>query len=188
MRWACLVVVACIAVGSPAAAAEPDVVSVEVEGLWDAEDEGTLPGILGIEIGAPVDRVAIRRGLQTLIAGGEIAWAEVETDPAPGGVAVRVRVDIRPTLASLSVRAPTPLWKVRVSRWLDLAVGDPVDPERVAAAAARVRRRLVDRGYPEASVEPYLEFDRASNTAAGTVEVRVGGSPHSRYGGGGQPA
>jgi outer membrane protein insertion porin family len=174
MRWACLAVVAFIAVGSPAAAAEPDVVSVEVEGLWDAEDEGTLPGILGIEIGTPVDRVAIRRGLQTLIAGGEIAWAEVETDPAPGGVAVRVRVDIRPTLASLSVRAPTPLWKVRVSRWLDLAVGDPVDPERVAAAAARVRRRLVDRGYPEASVEPYLEFDRASNTAAGTVEVRVG--------------
>jgi outer membrane protein insertion porin family len=174
MRWTGFVMAVVLAFGASVGAEEPVVVAVEVVDARDGEDVGALLGILGLEIGAQLDRAEIRRGLQTLIAGGEVAWAEVETEPADGGVMVRLMLDVRPTLASLSVRATTPLWKVRVSRWLDIGIGDPVDPERVAAAAARVQRRIVDRGYPDAVVEPYLEFDRETNTAAGFIDVRVG--------------
>lgn len=174
-RWMAAVVVAAVWGAAGAVAAEPPVVaSVVVQGAPRMELEQSVLDLLELRVGQPLDRRAVRRGIQTLVAGGEVSWLSLATEATPEGLVVMVDVDVRPTLTALRIETQSLLWRLRVSRWLGVEIGDPVDPERLAAAASRARRRLVDRGYPEAVVEPYLQFDLDGNTARAEVQVDTG--------------
>jgi outer membrane protein assembly complex protein YaeT len=59
---------------------------------------------------------------------------------------------------------------------VQIEVGDPVTSEGIEASRRRVQRRLHDRGYTDAVVEAYLNFDRKSNTVVVEFDV-VAGAP-----------
>lgn len=149
------------------------VASVEVvsEG---ADLDRDIVGILGLEVGEPVNRRRVRQGIQILMAAGEFSWIGVRSDSAANGLQVTVEIDHHPRLVRMDVETPSVMWEFRVKRWLDLEVGDPVNPDRFESAARRIRRRIEKRGYPEVEVDPYLSLIRASNQAVATLEVRPG--------------
>ena len=171
--WVTVVMVLVMFTAGAVFAQEGPVVAIEIhsEGL---ESDRDIEDILGLEINKPLDRRRIRQGIQILMAAGEFSWVRVRTEHAENGVKVRVEIDLHPRLALLDIDTPSTWWRLRVKRWLDLEVGDPVNPERFEAAARRIRRRIVRLGYPDAEVEPYLSLDRGDHMVNASLEVRPG--------------
>jgi outer membrane protein assembly complex protein YaeT len=59
---------------------------------------------------------------------------------------------------------------------VQIEIGDPVTAEGIEASRRRVERRLHDRGFTDAVVGAYLEFDRKTNTVGVEFDV-VAGAP-----------
>jgi outer membrane protein assembly complex protein YaeT len=173
-RWAVAMVMVLVLLAAGGVRAQDDqIVAVEIrsEGLSSDRD---IEGILGLEVGEPLDRRRIRRGIQILMAAGEFSWIRVRTDPEGAGIKVTVEIDLHPRLGALKVEVPSMLWEIRVRRWLDIEVGDPVNPDRFESAARRIRRRIESLGYPDVEVNPYLSLNRGSHEVSATLEVVPG--------------
>jgi outer membrane protein assembly complex protein YaeT len=80
----------------------------------------------------------------------------------------------RSTVSGVKVRTGKPALRIKVRRWVQIELGDPVTAEGIEASRRRVQRRLHDRGYTDAVVEAYVDFDRKSNTVALEFEVAAG--------------
>ncbi len=174
-RWlllALVMVVVLFPAGSVFAQGDP-VVGVEIhsKGL---ESDRDITGILGLEIGQPLDLRRIRKGIQVLMAAGDFSWIRVRTEDVEGGIEVLVEMDLHVRLARLDVVTPSVMWRFRVKRWLDFEVGDPVDPDRFEASARRIQRRIERLGYPEVEVDPYISLDRGDHMVDASLEVRPG--------------
>jgi outer membrane protein insertion porin family len=155
-------------------AREGEVVSrvrVEAPGLDDAE---SVVGLLGVREGQPLDRVRLRGGLLALYARGDVDYVKVTAVHSASGLELVVRLDLRPRLAKITVAMPGRVWRRRVRGWLDLEPGGVITTSQVEAAVERTRRKLVSRGYPDAHVQPYLDYDRAANRVALSVVVDLG--------------
>ncbi len=152
--------------------AEP-VVTVRVDADGSVDAEGVL-SLLGLTIGRPIDPSAVREGLQSLYAGGEINWATVTKLRTDDGLHVVVEIGVRSRISSVSITGVGLWWRMRVSRWLEIGPGDLYSETALESGLRRVRRELVERGWAEAVVEPTLEYDRATNSVAVTVDVDRG--------------
>ncbi len=171
--WSTVLVVLIVMVGSPLLAQEAPVVAVEIQaGDWAPNRD--IEGILGLEIGKPIDRRHVRQGIQVLMAAGEFSWIRCRARSGADGLSVTVELDVHPRLAVLDIDVPSALWEFRVKRWLDIEIGDPVNPGRFEVAARRIRRRIERRGYPDVTVDPYLSLDRGGHRVIATLEVRPG--------------
>ncbi|RLE29361.1 MAG: hypothetical protein DRJ61_14690, partial [Acidobacteria bacterium] len=171
--WSTVLVVLIVMVGSPLLAQEAPVVAVEIQaGDWAPNRD--IEGILGLEIGKPIDRRHVRQGIQVLMAAGEFSWIRCRARSGADGLSVTVELDVHPRLAVLDIDVPSALWEFRVKRWLDIEIGDPVNPGRFEVAARRIRRRIERRGYPDVTVDPYLSLDRGGHKVIATLEVRPG--------------
>jgi len=159
---------------APALAGEaPVVASVTV--LADATMEaGEISNILGLRVGEPLDRSALRQGIRALYAGGNIESLRVSSLPTPEGLALTVRLNLRPRIARLGIQGVGPLWKIRIRNWIRLTRGDPFSEGALEAAVHRVERELSDRGYSAAVVEPGAEYRREDNTVEVSVHVTLG--------------
>ena len=69
-------------------------------------------------------------------------------------------------MSQINVHTKSPILKVKIHRWLQLEPGDPIPVGGIEASRRRVERRLHDRGYADATVEAYLDFNRKTNTVA----------------------
>ena len=176
-RWAPLAVAVVVAttVAVLVAAGTPETpvasIVVDVEG---GRVEPDLASRLGLEIGSPIDRAALRAGIQAIFAEGWVDRLRVIADPAETGLEVRVEVATRARLAEVRIDHPEAAWRRRARRWAELEPGEPINAARTQAAAARVAREARQRGYSEVDVEPYVDWNRASNTAVVTLEVTLG--------------
>lgn len=147
--------------------------AIEIQaGGWESGRD--IEGILGLELGKPIDRRQVRQGIQVLMAAGEFSWIRIRTEPGGDGLKVTVELDLHPRLSVLDIDVPSVWWEFRVKRWLDIEVGDPVNPGRFDVAARRIRRRIERRGYPDVTVDPYLSLDRGGHRVSATLEVRPG--------------
>lgn len=174
LRWRRLLLAVLVVLAAhPLFGQETPVVAIEIvsEGL---EPDRDVEGALGLEIAKSLDRRRIRQGLQVLMATGEFSWIRVRTRPGADGIEVAVELDLHPRLAALDIDAPSVIWEFRVRRWLDLEVGDPVNPGRFETAARRIRRRIERLGYPDVEIDPYLSLDRVGDKVSATLEVRPG--------------
>jgi len=176
----CLVALAAavtlVAVPSIATAAEgPLIVSARVEAIGPV-DEAAILEVLELEKGDRLDRQRLRELILTLYAGAEVERLKVITADMDGGVDVLVRMSNRSTVSGVRVRTGRPALRIKVRRWVQIEVGDPVTSEGIEASRRRVQRRLHDRGYTDAVVEAYLNFDRKSNTVVVEFDV-VAGAP-----------
>ena len=159
-----------------AAAAEgPLIVSARVEAIGPVDEEGILE-VLELQKGNRIDRQRLRELILTLYAGAEVERMRVITAETEGGVDVVVRMSNRSTVSGVKVRTGKPMRRVKVRRWVQIEVGDPVTAEGIETSRRRVQRRLHDRGFPDAVVEAYLDFDRKTNTVGVEFEV-VAGAP-----------
>ncbi len=125
-------------------------------------------------MGAPLNRQRLREVITTLYAGGEVESLRVESTETAGGVEILVRLSYRSTLSKVQVRVNKPILRVWIHRWLQLEPGDPVTAAGIEVSRRRVERRLFERGYADATVEAYLDYDRTSNTVAIEFEVAQG--------------
>ncbi len=163
-----------LAAALPAGAEEsPPVTSVTVVADTPVETR-EISDILGLVEGRPIDRRQLRQGIRALWAGGDIESLSVVAEPSTGGVAVTVRLSLRPRVARLRIQGVGPLWKIRIRNWIRLARGDPFSAAALEAAVRRIERELADRGFGDASVEPEVEYLRRDNTVNLTVGVTLG--------------
>ncbi len=151
----------------------PLIVSARVEAIGPVDEEGTLE-VLGLQVGNRLDRQQLRELILTLYAGAEVERLRVETAPAEGGVDVLVRMSTRSTISGVHVKTKRPMLRVKVRRWVQIEIGDPVTSAGIEASRRRVERRLHDRGYTDAAVDAYINFDRTTNTVAVDFEVDSG--------------
>ena len=163
-----------LVVPSIATAAEgPLIVSARVEAIGPVDEDGILE-VLELQKGNRLDRQRLRELILTLYAGAEVERMRVVTAETEGGVDVVVRMSNRSTVSGVRVRTGKPTLRVKVRRWVQIEVGDPVTSEGIETSRRRVQRRLHDRGYTDAVVEAYLDFDRKSNTVGVEFEVAAG--------------
>ncbi len=157
------------------AAAEdlPVVASVRVEAIGNV-DTAAIVEVLELEVGSPINRNRLRDVITTLYAGGEVEWLRVESTEAPGGLDVLVRLSLRSTISGIKVRTRSPILRVKIRRWLQLEPRDPVTAAGIEVSRRRVERRLFERGYADARVDAYLNYDRKSNTVVVEFEVDPG--------------
>jgi outer membrane protein assembly complex protein YaeT len=162
-----------LAIPSFAAAEGPLIVSSRVEAIGPVDEEGILE-VLELQKGNRIDRQRLRELILTLYAGAEVERLRVISAEVEGGVDVVVRMSNRSTVSGVKVRTGKPALRIKVRRWVQIELGDPVTAEGIEASRRRVQRRLHDRGYTYAVVEAYVDFDRKSNTVALEFEVAAG--------------
>jgi outer membrane protein assembly complex protein YaeT len=155
------------------AAEGPVINSSRVEAIGPVDEAGIIE-VLELQPGARLDRRRLRELILTLYASGEVEWLRVETAPAEEDIDVIIRLSTRSKVSSVKVHTKRPAMRVKVRRWVKIAIGDTVTTESIEASRRRVERRLHDRGFTSHLVEAYLEFDRSANTVALEFQVTLG--------------
>ena len=177
LRGACLLIAATLAVtavtpvGADDTAIPVTSLAVDVEG---GRVEPDLAARLGLVVGSPIDRVVLRAGIQSIFAEGWADRIRVAAEQDGAGLAVRVTVATRARLAEIRIDHPESAWRRRARRWAELEIGEPANAAAVRAAAIRIAREARQRGWSQAAVEPYVDWDRNSNTAIVTFELDLG--------------
>jgi outer membrane protein assembly complex protein YaeT len=151
----------------------PVIVSSRVEAIGPVDEEGILE-VLELQQGNRLNRNRLRELILTLYAGAEVEYMRIDTTETEGGIDVIVRMNNRSTVSGVKVRTGKPALRVKVRRWVQIEVGDPVTTEGIETSRRRVQRRLHDRGYTDAVVEVYLDFDRKTNTVGVEFDVVAG--------------
>ncbi len=137
-----------------------------------AADVGELRAILGVEPGEPLSRGQVRRGVQALMASGQVEDVDVDARPEDGGVALTVRIQVASRLRTLEIEGLDGGARKTVERELSVQEGAPLHVAAFEAAVQRAQALLRADGYPGAVLDPELRFDLRH----GTVAVRIEGS------------
>ncbi len=140
---------------------------------------------LGLKAGDAYDVEAVRAAFRKLWALGLFADIVIEAENAPGGgKALIVRVEERPTLASVVFEENKVLTRTQIEdrlreRGIDLALGQPLDLKRIYRAAGAIRDYLAEKGFLDAQV--FHELQPVSETSyAAHFKIRPGGKTRIR--------
>jgi outer membrane protein insertion porin family len=166
-------VVVLLASTAVTASKDPPITSVRVESIGPADEEAIID-LLELQVGTPLDAQRLREVIMALYAGGDVEWLRVESTATAAGVDVLVQITYRSTISQIKIHAKNPILRIKVQRWSEIKVGDPVTLATIEASRRRVERRLHDRGYADAEVEVYLDFNRKTNMVAVEFEVAAG--------------
>jgi outer membrane protein assembly complex protein YaeT len=176
-------IAALFAIALPANGADEDqppiIANVRVVASGPINEEEILE-VLELEPGRRIDPARLREVISTLYAAAEVEWLRIESRESEGGIDVQVRLSLRSIISNVKIRTGNPFLLVRVARWLQLERGDPVTAAGVEAARRRVERRLNDRGFADARVDAYINYDRPTNEVE--VEIEVAPGPPQRLG------
>ncbi len=154
-------------------ASGPGVTSVALEADGPV-DRAAVLRTLGLEEGAPLDLARLRRGVRVLWAQG---WADdvwITTHPDGHGTLVRVRLFVRPRIESVAIAGVAGRWRRRIRGWIRLQRGDLFTALELERTANRILKRLRDAGYPDATVDPDVDYDSRADTVRITVSVLMG--------------
>jgi outer membrane protein insertion porin family len=163
---AALLIAAAVAAAVPAPVTAVDIEAAGARGIE------RLREVLGVSTGDRFSRLDLRRGVQALIASGEIEDAVVTTAAETGGIAITVRLQVASRVGTLRIEGLPRRARTRVRTGLGLVPGTVLEVPRFEAAVAAAVGRLRADGYPDAVLTPWLDFD----IAAGTVAVTISGS------------
>lgn len=167
-----LLIAAALAGALPWSAAPVSHVAIEAPG---ARDVAELRSAFSIAPGSVLLRSDIRRGVQALLATGEVEDVVVVAEPGEDGVTLTVRVQVALRLRRLDVVGLSDRPKRVVSDALELPLGAPLRladfEQRLALAETALRD---EQGYPEAVLEPELTFDLAAGEVTAQVHGRLG--------------
>lgn len=161
------------ALGATPVAAPTPVRAVTIEAVG-ARDPERLRDLLGIRAGDPFSRLAIRRVVQTLLASREVEDVQVTTEPVGDGVAIGVRMQVASRISAVQVRGLTKRLRTRVQTGLAMPPGGVLRLAELEDRVARMIGQLRSDGYPDASLEPFLDFDPRAGTVAVTIHGTLG--------------
>ncbi len=136
-----------------------------------AQDPGRLRAIFAVRAGDVLSRQAVRHGVQALLASGEVEDVRVELAPETGGYALVVHAQVASRVSRLEFESLPARHRDRVARELAIGVGTPLHQGSFEQALARAVEVVRADGFPQATLEPELEF----NVPQGTVSVRLVG-------------
>jgi outer membrane protein assembly complex protein YaeT len=146
-----------------------------IQVVSDAEERTPqLLEALALEVGQPFDRTRLRQRVLTAFAVGDMERLRVAAEADQSGLAVRVEASYSPRLAAIEIDTGERRWRRRIRSWLGLSTGGAVAVGEIEAAVRRVARNLRGRGFARARVEPFLDYDRASNQVTLTVAAELG--------------
>ena len=103
-------------------------------------------------VGEQLDRSHLRKDVQSLWSTGQFQDIRVRTNEETDGTAVVFDVVEKPKLFLRDLRMEPNTFGMQPT----LTTGTPIDTLRAQQVAGQVQRRLVERGYVDASVEPEL--------------------------------
>ena len=138
--------------------------SVTVEG-------GTAKIKLATRVGEQVDPGHLRKDVQALWSTGQFEDIRVQTTEDIDGTAVVFEVFGKPTLFLRDLRMEPNNFGMQPT----LTTGTPIDPFRAQQVAGQIRRKLIERGYQDATVEPELK-PIGKNKADLLIHVTAGDS------------
>ncbi len=136
-----------------------------------ARDPARLTRIFGVQPGDVLTRQALRQGVQALLASREVEDAQVELTPGGDGLALVIHAQVASRVSRLEFSGLPARHKELVAQQLDIKVGAPLHVAHLEQALARASEAVKADGYPNASLEPELDFD----VKRGTVDVRIVG-------------
>ena len=128
----------------------------------------------GVVEGEPLSRVAIRQGVQALIASRAVEDVVVEVHEQGAGVQLVVSLQLASRATAIELPGVPRRERSAVLADLGVTVGEPL---RVAAFEADLERalaRLRERGFYAASLDPTLDFDVPNGTVRVTVAAALG--------------
>ncbi len=146
-------------------------VSFQPENVPSVSD---LRRAFGVSEGAPLSRVAIRHGVQALIASRSVEDAVVEVIERPDGVGLVVRLQLASRVAAVEITGVSRRERLLILGDLGVAVGDPLAVGAFERGVERARTRLRERSFLAASVDPDLDFDVKRGLVRVAVAVDLG--------------
>jgi outer membrane protein insertion porin family len=146
-------------------------VTFRAEGSFDHAEIGR---VFGVKVGSPLSRVQVRAGLQALIASRLVEDASVTVEPEDGGVAMTVELELASRVSGVHVDGLPRSYRRRVKSSLGLTVGGTLLVPAFVVALNDEIGRLHDDGYPDAALDPDLQFDVAAATVAVTITGSLG--------------
>ncbi len=123
----------------------------------------------GISAGSTLSRDEIRRGVEALVATGQVEDAVVDVEPSPAGAVIVVKVQPVSRVTSFEVSGLPRKDKKVVAGALGITTDSPLQVRAFQARLDRALQLLRDQGYPRAALDPDLDFD----VAHASVSVRV---------------
>jgi outer membrane protein insertion porin family len=166
---AALLTAALVAATAPWPAGRVVAVSVDAPG---ARDPQRLAQVIAIRQGDTLSRAELRRAVQALLASREIEDAVATVESAGDGVALTFRLQVANRVGTYRIAGLPRRTARKVRGTLKVIPGGVLAVPVFEAEIARAEGQLRADGYPEARLEPSLDFD----LAAGTVDVEVVGA------------
>lgn len=146
------------------------VVAVELTAPGAFEPQ-RLRQVFGVQVGDRLDREAIRRGIQALVASGEVEDVRVDVEPRGDGFALLLHAQVATRVGSLRLEGLPSRQRALVAQELGLKPGLPLRLAPFEQALVRAQGKLRADGFPQARLEPELEF----HVQQGTVDVILRG-------------
>jgi outer membrane protein insertion porin family len=128
--------------------------SLDVRGNARVSREAVIASS-GLNAGTPMNFPTIQRSLRDLFATGDFDDVVISCDlVGQTGATLVIAVSERPLLASVDVKGPQRVSSRQVEDRVDLLLGRPVDPAKVALAMKRIDSLYQANGYYLARVTP----------------------------------
>lgn len=141
-----------------------------------------------LEAGTQLTARAVETAIRTLYATGQYESVDVDCAVDPSGRSTFIlTVRERPLLAGVSVRGTDAVSRSTIESQVDLIIGQPLDPARVARAVAKIDSVYASRGYVLARARPEstwvdgaidLVFDIEEGRRLAVSGVRIVGNQH----------
>src|SRR5690606_18953711 len=132
------------------ACARPD--SIAIRGN-DRLSEAAVRAQLPLQAGTQLTARSVETAIRTMYETGQYESVSISCAIDPSGrTTFLVDVRERPLLGSVSVRGADVVSRGTVEGQVDLVIGQPLDPARVARAVAKIDSIYEDRGYVLATV------------------------------------
>jgi outer membrane protein insertion porin family len=128
--------------------------SLDVRGNARVSREAVLASS-GLAVGGAVNFPAIQRSIRDLFSTGDFDEVDITCDlDRPTGATLVIAVKERPLLATVDVQGPSRISSRSVQDRVELLLGRPVDPAKVALAMKRIDSLYQANGYYLARVTP----------------------------------
>jgi outer membrane protein insertion porin family len=155
---------------SATGAAEPGIQEISVQGLASIK-QAELLYLLGIELGRPLDKEELRRGIRRAFKKGVFEQIEVRM-PSPGRLLVKVRE--RDFIERIRFKGQKLLSKKFLRRHLPLKEGEALRPDLLGQAEEALREALRLKGFPRARVSIKVKASRRPYRVRLLVSVKEG--------------
>ncbi len=152
---ACVVLSIVFTAARPAWGQEPAggqrIVELESDDL-PGEDPAALSGL---DVGAILTRAAARQAIRTLWGTGRVADVRILSRPVPGGVSLRIQLQLEQVVRGLEVEwtSDDVLDRQALARAIGYYAGMPWQPDELDRMVEALRETFIRRGFPDAQIQ-----------------------------------